>query len=128
MPITQDSKRDLLHAVELLSPTDFQTFVSEVMAIKARRNRALPAEEAELLKEINEGLPDSLMNRYVPLVEKRKKGSLSSEEHAELIELSDQIEKLEARRVRAMSELAALRKKTLSHVMKELGIKAPAHG
>jgi len=61
------------------------------------------------------------------LTAKRKTESLSSDEHGELLQLTEQVEKLEVQRVELLAELAHVRKTTLSALMKELGLRKPSH-
>ncbi len=53
---------------------------------------------------------------------------LSTAEHRELIQLTDQVEKKEAKRLQALVKLAKLRKQTLKGVMTELGLPEAADG
>jgi len=122
------SGQDLLRAVEQLDSQEFQHFVGKVLALRAKRSaNPLPAEETDLLLRINQGLPEELLDRYRPLLLKRDERTLTSEEHAELLRLSDEIEKREADRVSAMANLAAHRKTTLGAVMTDLGLRGPAN-
>jgi hypothetical protein len=66
--------------------------------------------EAQFLVKINQGLPAEVQRRHDELIDKRRDESLSSEEHSELLRLTDQIENLEAQRMQHLSELARYRK------------------
>lgn len=68
---------------------------------QTRSVRHLAKGEAELLRKINHGLPQETWQRYNKLIEKRRMETLSSEEHAALIKISDQIE--QANRLRRLS-------------------------
>jgi len=59
------------------------------------------------------------------LIAKRRAETLTPDEHAALIALSDQIEDLNARRVECLAELARLRQLSLSELMQQLGLKLP---
>lgn len=125
----QVSGQDLLKAVEQLAPSDLQQFVEEVLALRARRlSPCLSRDEAQLLSQINQGLPEDLRQRYEQLIVRRREEVLTPDEHAELLRLTDDVERREADRLRALTELAQLRKVSLSALMKALGIRAPAHG
>ncbi|MBI3797591.1 MAG: hypothetical protein HY268_11585 [Deltaproteobacteria bacterium] len=89
--------------------------------------RCLPEAEARLLQQINEGLSPEMWQRYNELIAKRRAETLTPDEHAALIALSDQIEDLNARRVECLAELARLRQTSLSALMQQLGIKAPPY-
>jgi hypothetical protein len=88
-------------------------------------SRSVEAAEGLLLEEVRRTLPDELAARYRELMERRRAGTLTTEEHRELMRLSDQAEELEAARIRALSELAKLRGSSLADVMEELGIQRP---
>ena len=89
--------------------------------------RCLREAEARLLQQINEGLPPEMWRRYNELIAKRQAETLTPDEHATLIALSDQIEDLNVRRVESLAELARLRQTSLSELMRQLGIKAPPY-
>ena len=84
--------------------------------------------EADLLQKINQGLPQDVWQRYTELVAKRRAETLASEEHEELISLSDQIEQANATRMEYLVELAQLRRVSLESLMRDLGIPPPANG
>lgn len=73
------------------------------------QNVSLPAAEADLLQKINAGPTDETWDRYKSLVRKRRDETLTSEQHRELIELSDQIEEDHARRIGQLAQLAQMR-------------------
>ena len=89
--------------------------------------RRLPEAEARLLQQINEGLSQEMWHRYTELMVKRRAETLTPDEQAVLIALSDQIEDLNARRVECLAELARLRQISLSELIQQLGIKAPPY-
>jgi hypothetical protein len=121
----QLSAADLLHAVEQLEPGELNQFVSAVVALRARRqSNGASLAESELLDRINVGLAPERRTRYDDLVAKRRAEALSPAEHAELLQLTDEVEKLQAERARAVVELAQLRQQPLAAVLQELGILA----
>ena len=83
--------------------------------------------EAELLQQIDLGFPSDWWERYEALKAKRRAEALTSEEHTRLIEMSDRLEEANARRMRALVELASLRSMTLEALMERLGLQTPAH-
>jgi hypothetical protein len=83
--------------------------------------------ESELLLKINQGIPPDLQRRYHELIARRRVESLSEDEYGELLRLTDQVEAIEVQRMEYLAELARLRKKSLTDVMKDLGIRAPAY-
>src|SRR5437763_949762 len=81
-----------------------------VDAIKQRlsKNAAPSAQRrsiARLLIEINRGMPEEDWARYADLIRKRRKEILNRTEQAELLRLSERLEKLNARRVALVAEL-----------------------
>lgn len=82
--------------------------------------------EARLLQKINQGLPQETWQRYHELLDKRRAESLTPDEHAALIALSDQIEEANVRRLDHLVELARLRQTPLAVLMQQLGLQAPA--
>ena len=87
----------------------------------------LPRMEAELLEQINEGLPEATWTRYHELQAKRNAEMLTDVEHAELIRLVNEVEIWNARRLEAVAELARLRGVRFPDLVRELGLGAPAH-
>jgi hypothetical protein len=120
---------ELLDAVGRLSTTDLEHFSDEVMRIRARRLApTLPRREAELLEQINRGLPPHQDRRYRELVDKRDDESLTAAEHRELIDVGDEVERLIVERVRAMGELAMLRGTTLQGIAAQFQLPDPEDG
>jgi hypothetical protein len=76
--------------------------------------------ETELLTKINRTLPKRVRERYEELVGKRRAETLTEKEHAELLRLTAEVEKLQASRLEALAELARLRNTSLSRVKEEL--------
>jgi integrase len=121
------SPRDLLKATEQLDAVEFQQFVADVLGLRARRQAPrLSAIESELLLIVNRGLPEPIHARYRGLIAKRRQQTLATEEHDELLRLTDQMEQLEADRLAALSTLAQVRQTTLAALMADLGLRAPA--
>lgn len=88
---------------------------------------SLSKAEADLLQKINLGLPPEMWEHDHALIAKRRTETLTTEEQATLIEISDQIEQANARGIQYLIELANLRGTSLEVVMQELGIEAPAY-
>jgi hypothetical protein len=119
---------ELLNGVEQLNTPDLEFFVSQVLVLQARRRApCLPRDEAELLQKINQGLPADVWQRFDELNEKRRAETLTSEEHEELLELIDEIEQWDARRVEYLAALAQLRNMSIRSLMNQLGIHRPAY-
>lgn len=124
----QVSPGELLAAVEKLGAAELDQFLSQLLALRARRRApSLPAEEADLLLQINRGLPADMRGRLDQLDAKREAEALTPDEHAELIRLVDHVEDLEARRVTSLSRLASLRGVSLATLMHDLGLEPQDH-
>ncbi len=131
LEITSDLE-SALHREAARRGLDAQGYVLDLLREKfsAARQLAsakLPAEEARLLQEINRGLPGATWQRYRALKEKRRAGSLTSEEQAELITVSDQIEEMNVRRMEQIVQLARLRRTTVDRLVKDLGLESPLY-
>jgi hypothetical protein len=132
MPIihvnAQVSHEQLLRAVEQMPSEELGAFVTQVLALRARRDAsATSPEESELIERINKGLPPEFQKNYDELVAKRQAGTLSADEHRELLRLSNEIERLNAERLEHLAQLARLRQTSLPELMHALGIEAPNH-
>jgi hypothetical protein len=115
---------DLLAAVAGLEVKEFEHFVAKVLAMQAqRRTQMLSAREAELLQQVNLGIAPAIWRRYDELKAKRRAVTLSEAEHVELIAIGDQVELANARRIKALIQLASLRNTTLDALMDQLGIR-----
>jgi hypothetical protein len=123
------STKELLKAVEQLKPSELDRFVSDVIALKAQREAPrLTLAETDLLLKINQGLSPNLRKKWGQLIRKRDARKLSPQEHRELIRLTDQIEALQANRVKWMVQLARIRNQPFDELVRELGIQPPNHG
>jgi hypothetical protein len=119
---------ELLSAANQLSEPDLEILVNQVLLLRARRKApVLPAQEAALLVQINQGVPLDLHQRYQALAEKRDAETLTEVEYQELLALSDRIEILAAQRVEALAQLAQLRQVSLLQVMEDLGIQSASY-
>lgn len=87
----------------------------------------LTADEAQLLQEINRGLPAQVWQHYGELKKKRRAETLTAAEQADLIALSDRIEEMNVRRMENVIQLARLRQISVDALMCDLGIKSPMY-
>ncbi len=128
MPTIQVDTDQLLRAALQLPHPELERFVTQLQTLRLQHDTArLSQDEAELLLKINEGLPSTTQQRLDELIAKRKAQSLTAAEHQELIQLTEQSEKIDADRVQHILALAALRKISLDEVMQQLGIQPIAH-
>jgi hypothetical protein len=66
-----------------------------------------------------------VQQRYDDLIAKRQAETLTPDEHAELLRLSDQTERVHAERIAALAALAQIRQTTLPDLMRDVGIAPP---
>ena len=122
----QVSAEQLLKAVEQMTKQELEAFITQVLMLRAQRKApSLSLSESELLFKINQGIPRELQSRFNELIAKRQALNISEAEQAELIRLTDQIEQLDAERIKSLAELARLRNQSLTDVMQDLGIQSP---
>jgi hypothetical protein len=123
---SQVSLDELLNGVAQLDMPELEHFVSQVLTLRARRIApCLPKEEAGLLEKINKGLSSEAQQRYDDLTAKRQAETLTSEEHQELLTLIDHIERADAERAQTLTDLARLRKVSVTTLMSDLGLRPP---
>lgn len=77
--------------------------------VEVQVRSVLPNDEDELVAAINRPLPALVRRRYDALVDKRKAGTLSEPEYAELQTLTDAVEQDHLDRWECLARLAALR-------------------
>jgi hypothetical protein len=122
----QVSLDELLAAAGQLTLPDMEQFVARLLALRAqRRAPSLPAEEAELLRAINQCVPAELRDRYEVLIARRRADTLTQEEYQELLRLTEQVEAADAERLSHLASLSRLRGVPLVAVLESLGIRAP---
>lgn len=119
----QLSPETLLQAVSQLSNAELKAFVAEVLSIADQRQRLQsPNLEAVLLEQATQRIPPELDQKLSVLIPKRQSETLSEPEHQELIELTHEVESLNALRMAALAELATIRSVSLTELMSSLSI------
>ncbi|MCP2731197.1 STAS/SEC14 domain-containing protein [Limnofasciculus baicalensis] len=123
----QVSSEQLLKAVENMPRGEFEEFIAHLLKLRAQRlATSVSKTESELLVKINQAITIALQNRFNELVTKRVALTLTQQEYTELLQLTDEIENIDAVRVGYLGELACLRHVSLTQLMADLGIKNPA--
>lgn len=118
VPLTAD---ELFKEIQRLDMRDIERIAARILCLRAERSApSLPPAETDLLRRINDGLPEKDASRFHALMGKRRAGSLTPEEHLELLQLTDAAEAIQARRIQDLVELARLRGTSLSALMEEL--------
>lgn len=130
MPSITTRAQSILDQVRQLPPNELDAFIEQTLSIRAEQPRAvLSSKETVLLQRINRGLTPEFCRRFNRLIGRREKGTLTPDEHQELLRLSHDAEMLDADRADALVELAKVRRVPVRVLMKQLGIKAqPVHG
>ena len=82
----------------------------------------LPSREAELLRKLDLGFSADTWARYRQLVARRRAEALTTDEHAELLDLTARLEAANVRRLEVVAELANLRGRGLEETMQEVGV------
>ncbi len=122
------STEQLIRAVERLPQEELETFVAQIVALRAQRVAShLSKEETALLLLINAGISPDVQRRFNDLVTKRQTETISSAELTELIQITDVIEQQDTQRLAALIELAQLRHTSVPQLVDTLGIRSPAH-
>lgn len=99
---------------------------TELRLVPKQTAPRLSKKESELFLKINDCLSDERQARYDTLTNKRLDGELSEAEQAELGELIKEIEQLWFKRLRAVADLARLRKVTPETIIKQLELSPSA--
>lgn len=105
-----------------LNESQFVLATLEERLKKAKPGTVLSQQETALLSQINVGLPQVTWRRFHELNGKRQAETLATPEHAELLDLINQVELYGAKRLGYLNQLAKLRGVTLDEVMAQLGI------
>ncbi len=120
---------EFLKIVGQLNAGELDQLMSQVLSLQAKRKSPnLSKEETELILEINNGLSPETRKRFDELNRKRQAETLTTSEHKELLNLIEQIEKYDMKRVGQMAELSRIRGISLSELIKEFEIFPSAHG
>jgi hypothetical protein len=120
---------EVLHGLSELQKDELEAFVNKVLSLQAKRKApSLAKHEAELLQKINVRLGEPERVRLDHLNKNFDDETLTKAEHEELTGLLERVEVLDAERMSALIELAALRSATLEEVMKQLGFPSKLHG
>ena len=122
------STEQLIRAVERLPQQELETFVAQIVALRAQRTAPhLSQDETALLLQINAGISSDLQRRFNELVAKRQTETITPAELTELIQITDEIEQQDAQRLAALIALAQLRQTPVNVLMDRLGIRPAAH-
>ena len=123
--ITSD---ELLRAASQLDSPELNILADRILTLRMQRRVSnLTLAETDLLLKINLGLTDETWKRYNYLKDRLHGEAISAEEHSELLNLIDDVEKDNARRLGYLVELASLRGTALDTLMRSLDIGPHTH-
>lgn len=108
-------------------PTDFVIEAVQERLSKTATQKNLPKRESELLLAINQSLTHVQWQHYFELVEKREAETITKDELARLIEMSNSIEEANAKRLQYLIELAHIKDVSLEQLMTNLDLKPARH-
>lgn len=114
--------KEVLNNISKLKESDLEKFLMQVGVILARKKASsLPKEESNLLKKINNSLPEITRIRYQTLRKKQQENKLTTNERTELLNLVEVVENADVKRLKAMIMLSQIKNTTLDTLTKELG-------
>ncbi len=123
MPSIQINNKFLTAELSGLSSTELDKIISQAIVLRAKKNAPSVSEnEADLLLKINQGLSAGKQKRFEILAEKLHAETISELERQEFLRLTGQIEKMDAKRIKLIGDLAVVRNRTFDEVLRELGI------
>jgi len=118
------STDELIHSVSHLDDSELKDFLERVQKALLERSQVSSFErENQLVKEIRQIIPDSVLRRFRQLRLKQQNGSIFNKELEEIQLLADILEEKSAERILLLGELAALRKISLPELLKQIRLK-----
>ena len=119
----QASITTLFHEVERLDNRSLDTFIANIVSLRARRSTPdEQKQEAFLLEKINKSISLNDTLRFKLLNQIHSEGRITEQEYAELSVLVEKIEKLNVSRLKYMTVLAQIRNLSVRELMNQLGI------
>lgn len=119
----QISVDEIIKGVSQLETSEIEKFLEEVSNLLTQRKRQEFAErETELLEKVKHPYPSELKARYNFLTDRMKADEISTNEHQELIEISNRFEEMDAQRLQWLLELSKIRNQPLEQLLKELNL------
>ena len=97
-------------------------FLENTFGYDTARPASVSEHEAKLLQQVNLDISSEKWASYLNLKEKRQKNTLSTNEHNELLNLINDVESANARRISVLAELAQLRNVSIRVLMEQLGL------
>jgi hypothetical protein len=127
-PDTKVAVDDVLDGVARLNTPELEDFFHKVAQVLAvRKAPHLSKLESELLLKINAGYPDVVSKRFEQLLTKKEQQVLTTLEQQELVEITEQFEAFDAKKLEALLELAQLRDVSLDELLKHMTQPSASH-
>ena len=101
--------------------------IQEKMDSSRPKTSPLTADETRLFQTINKGFSDEFWNNLHNLNNKRQQAILTKSERQDLIVMTEKLEMTNLERMKALIELAAIRKTDLDTLMTQLGLMNGKH-
>jgi hypothetical protein len=118
---------ELFQGVAQLDTRTLDQFTEKVLALRAKRHApTLRHNEARLLQKINQGVPAAIRQRFEQLRQKLNDEEITTEEHSELLRLTEQIELADVNRLNSLIELAHIRNTSIDGLMQQSGKHPPS--
>ena len=119
----------ILEDLARLTSRQLETVIEQAAVLRLQKQgRVMSSRESDLLRGVNRGLSPEKDARLARLENKLRQETITRREHEELLRLTDELESLGAQRLKALIELAALRKTPFAKLMRELGLADAAYG
>ena len=119
--------QSLIEKINHLPPDQMAQAEAFVSSLQERKPLFLSNDETVLLKIIKEMSRNPFRKRLNALREKLRNETITTDEHIELLRLTEQVERRNVDRISALADLARLRGVSLPEVMGQLGIKKPKY-
>ena len=131
MPATAAAPRPsasrILSDLEALPFAKLERLMPRIAALRLKKHPQVMSKREEWLqRRIESGLPHALWTGYAQLVEKRRVRRLTTREQQRIEKLAEKIESYNAGWLRWAVELAGIRRMSLDHLVRSLGISRPA--
>jgi hypothetical protein len=111
-----------------LSARQLETVIEHAAALRLQKRKAvMSTRESAIMRVVNRGLSIGKSARLEQLQIKLRQETIRPREHQQLLRLSDELESLAAQRLKALIELASLRKTSVPKLISELGLRGAAY-
>src|SRR5439155_1861172 len=97
----------VIQDMERLTATQLDNVLAKAAVLRLQKRKlVLPSRESHLLRVINRGLSPDKNARLNALQQKLRAETINEREHAELLRMTNELERLGAERLKALIELA----------------------